>query len=579
MLQALRFNIVGSDESSSAFAAVRREVDQTKSAFNSIGPALAASSAAFRLNTFQMQNMAFQMNDIAVMLASGQSPFVLLMQQGMQIAQLFGPGVGVAAALRATGAALASFLLNPLTLTVVGFAAAAGAASMFFRTLSGGSSRIETDLKTHKELVDRITSAYVGADEAVKKYGRDSTTLLSFNLQQDIARLQRDLQSALAPLTQAQTMGARGPTGGGPLSWLTGGNEGILQLRKAVQDFQAQVRNGKVDLSAFNDQIARIAMSDPANSVLQTAAQRLIALGASASAVEAELKKDTALQQLLGFNAAGTTMPLTKGLSDAFDVGFADKASAIKSLADDLKALHPPPTKAENKITGVVESLQLQTENLQRTNREQAIYNALAQAGVDINSVAGKIVSMLAGGLFDQQQALSATISKLDEMRTAARDVFGTFVDDLRQGKSLVESLGDAFEHLADRLISSGLDSIVDSIFGKKGSATGAVGGIGAFIGSLFGFADGGSLIAGGAGGPDSQLLMAKVSPGERIDFTPRGKSRGGSGETHIVVHVDKSPYFDVAVERVAGPLASRISASTVSAAGSEQQREQMRSG
>lgn len=37
----------------------------------------------------------------------------------------------------------------------------------------------------------------------------------------------------------------------------------------------------------------------------------------------------------------------------------------------------------------------------------------------------------------------------------------------------------------------------------------------------------GGSVTMGGSGGPDSQLFVSKVSPGERIDFTPEGEGSG----------------------------------------------------
>jgi hypothetical protein len=36
-------------------------------------------------------------------------------------------------------------------------------------------------------------------------------------------------------------------------------------------------------------------------------------------------------------------------------------------------------------------------------------------------------------------------------------------------------------------------------------------------------------MTVGGSGGPDSQLVVAKASPGERIDFTPSGQQSGGT--------------------------------------------------
>jgi len=59
---------------------------------------------------------------------------------------------------------------------------------------------------------------------------------------------------------------------------------------------------------------------------------------------------------------------------------------------------------------------------------------------------------------------------------------------------------------------------------------------LGGIFGNIFnagGNQRGGSII-GGSGGPDSQLFVSKVSPGERIDFTPEGEgsNRRGGGTT-----------------------------------------------
>jgi len=58
---------------------------------------LAANS---NLAQHQMQNLSYQLTDVAMMLASGQNPFMTMMQQGPQIVQAFGPGTGVTAIFR-----------------------------------------------------------------------------------------------------------------------------------------------------------------------------------------------------------------------------------------------------------------------------------------------------------------------------------------------------------------------------------------------------------------------------------------------------------------------------------------------
>ena len=140
----------------------------------------ALASGAVRLSTNQVQNLSFQLNDMAVMLASGQSPTMMLMQQGMQISQIFGPGVGVAGALKATGAAIGSFLLNPLNLAVAGFAAAAGVVPMFFSAITSGGQNAETLLERHEALIGRIKEAWPAAAQAAGAYMRELADVVRY---------------------------------------------------------------------------------------------------------------------------------------------------------------------------------------------------------------------------------------------------------------------------------------------------------------------------------------------------------------------------------------------------------------
>ena len=61
-----------------------------------------------------VQQLGFQVQDIAVQLQGGQSPFVVLGQQGSQIAGIFGPGGAVLGAVCAAGAAISWTLVNSL---------------------------------------------------------------------------------------------------------------------------------------------------------------------------------------------------------------------------------------------------------------------------------------------------------------------------------------------------------------------------------------------------------------------------------------------------------------------------------
>lgn len=217
------------------------------------------------------------------------------------------------------------------------------------------------------------------------------------------------------------------------------------------------------------------------------------------------------------------------------------------------------------RIERVSEALAFQQAQIGRTAREREIYNALQRAGIDASHEEAPAIMAAAGALYDMELAYDRVIDRADALRDAAGEFLQGFVQDLRDGESGVEALGNAFERLADRLISSGLDMLITNLFGAAGTA--GTGTMGTIIGSLFGFAGGGSVIAGGAGGPDSQIFAAKVTPGERIDFTPPGSSRDRDDRpVKIVVEAAPTPYFDLRVREVSGEEAQKMTVAGIAA-------------
>lgn len=82
-------------------------------------------------------------------------------------------------------------------------------------------------------------------------------------------------------------------------------------------------------------------------------------------------------------------------------------------------------------------------------------------------------------------------------------------------------------------------------------------------FGGLLGFSRGGSIMPGGAGGIDSQLVAFRKSPNERVDITKPGQMLGGGQSVDVRVSVDKNGDLKAYVERTAG----RVSAQVVQAA------------
>lgn len=104
---------------------------------------------------------------------------------------------------------------------------------------------------------------------------------------------------------------------------------------------------------------------------------------------------------------------------------------------------------------------------------------------------------------------------------------------------------------------------------------------IASVIGRLPGFASGGSILPSGSASNDNQLVAFWKSPRERVDIgTPEqlaGWRRAANQPLRLVV--EASPYFDVKVRQVAGPVAAQAGAAAVNVARStipaEMQRKQ----
>ena len=126
-----------------------------------------------RMAAGSVGNLAAQFNDIGVMLAAGQSPLQLALQQGTQISQTLGP-MGAAGAVKALGAGLLS-MISPVSLLTIG-AIAAGAAFFQWLTSAGEEAlSLEDQVKALAEQTDSYAEAAERANSSTadlsKQYG------------------------------------------------------------------------------------------------------------------------------------------------------------------------------------------------------------------------------------------------------------------------------------------------------------------------------------------------------------------------------------------------------------------------
>lgn len=239
---------------------------------------------------------------------------------------------------------------------------------------------------------------------------------------------------------------------------------------------------------------------------------------------------------------------------------------------------------ADAKAQKVADDLKFQADQLGRTAREQAKFNALNQAGTDESTAMGRAVARQALATYDLGVATQNIVTVMDGFRDATRDALGTFIQDLRDGKDAATALGDVLVQLGEKLLSSGIDKLVEGLLGKGGITQG-----GLFSGRILQSALGAFGFGGGraTGGPVSagKLYRVNENQGQSEYFipsvsgyvSPRSTTSGGSSK-HMVELV-LNPEIDARIRRVAGPQSQQISIQTARASNRLSARQQELSG
>lgn len=234
-------------------ALLERELKKGADAIDKIGSTAERSSVRYdasmkrvedatRRSQFAMRNLGFQIGDIGSSLAAGSSPFVVLAQQGGQVA-------GAMAGLSGAVGRLGAFLTGPF-----------GAALLTVTTLLGSlwfnSRRAAGAAEEHKTALEQLAEATKRLDEIT---GRGNKTLEERAQQEAQAtfgaliaakarrqQAQAELELALARAKAAEAR-AFDPT----LAGEGGFNPGAVSLSR----YAAQVAALKRELSGLNDQV------------------------------------------------------------------------------------------------------------------------------------------------------------------------------------------------------------------------------------------------------------------------------------------------------------------------------------
>jgi len=143
--------------------------------FNKFGKGAQQAGASSKLASHQVQNLAYQFNDLFVSLASGQKPMTVFMQQGSQIGQIMAQArIGVGGLAKEVGGMVGNFAKAHPILTAVAAAAAASAGAMTLLTREVNAERkAELDayvasLGLTKEEIAKLGPVSITAGDAMR---------------------------------------------------------------------------------------------------------------------------------------------------------------------------------------------------------------------------------------------------------------------------------------------------------------------------------------------------------------------------------------------------------------------------
>lgn len=159
-------------------------LQRTRAALDSAAAAATKFGATNQVASHHAANLSFQMNDIGMMMASGQNPFMLMIQQGPQVAQIFSQMNAEGRKIGPTLAGAFKMFLNPttaVTLALIGGTAALFQWGKSALSASGDARKFSDTLSDLEDSLSGISkfSSFdyetrrmnVSLSEIVSKYG------------------------------------------------------------------------------------------------------------------------------------------------------------------------------------------------------------------------------------------------------------------------------------------------------------------------------------------------------------------------------------------------------------------------
>ncbi|RFB95290.1 hypothetical protein B5K11_10120 [Rhizobium leguminosarum bv. trifolii] len=476
-----------------------------------------------------VQNLSFQLNDIATSLAGGASPFAVMAQQGSQVAQVFQGSGGVIGAVQTLGGAFAQ-MVNPVSLATFAIIGLGGAAVQYFASMLTEGDKSAATLKEQADLIRAVATEWGSAVPALQAYvaeldrAKNSADLIKASdtlagEQWDVARAQvANLNVDLAALVQdLRLAGAE--------------DETIMKLQTAWNAVSSSVKDGKENTAAMQevqDSLAAAVSQTgiPALDSFATAFGSLAGAIAGAARQAAVFRQEAIDALTVGKNGPklGTLSPLFSDngklyTQDQFEPGGevpTPGANPARDLSVTREDIYGKPSKSSggggksaaereaDAVKKLIEQLEFEQQTLGQTDQQRAVSNALRKAGAAATDEQKAHITALVAEIQAEKDALTRNKQAMEELQNVGKDLLGGFISDLRQGKSAAEALSGVLDKLVSKMLDASLDSFFSGIFSGGGAKAG---------GLLGGFLIPGILHSGGVAGADGYGHGRAVSP------------------------------------------------------------------
>lgn len=575
-------------------------------AFTGAARSATQATTAVRSTSGATSNLASQLNDIGVQLAGGQSPFLIMLQQGTQISQLFNQTGGTIRSFGSILAGAVTSVLNPFSLLTFAIIGVGGYAVQYFASIMSGGEDANKVLEEQQKLIESVAKTWGEAVPALQAYvdalasAKDAADLIKASEglageQWSVARKEvEDINVSFADLiSQLQAAGEE--------------TEIVTNLNDAFQELREKIDAGTAtqkDFTAVQEALAAAVGSTgiPALDSFAAAFSSLAQTIAGATYQAAKFREQALNALTTGKNgpSLGTLSPLFSENGKFYSGEDFQPTGNAPTPTDrpniELEGMPWLPKKSggggskrgansyKDEVAGIKERTAALREStaaqaavnplvndygfaLEKAKAEQRLLADAQRAGMEITPQLRDQISELATGyanasveakrLAEEQGQIK---KNAEEWASMEKDIFKGFLSDLKSGKSGAEALAGALNKLSDKL----LDMAVNSLFSPTGATGG--GGSGIFgtllsgIGKIFGFASGTANTGGkrgkAVGVVHGQEAVIPLPAGGKVPVqinspTVQQGGRGSNDTVSIVLQDDSGRMASVADQRI----------------------------